>query len=70
MNKATLLNTTTQTTETYEVEIDGKKYNLVWYCNEKNKVMDEALTDQRTGQLVDDDALIEAAGKLALAVNP
>jgi len=64
MNKATLLNTTTQTTEEYKIEIDGVKYNYVCYLDGKGKVMDDTLTNDHD-ELMDMDDLMATARKLA-----
>ena len=64
MNKATLLNTTTQTTEEYDIEIDGVKYNYVCYLDGKGKVIDDTLTNKE-GEIMDMDELMATARKLA-----
>lgn len=64
---AKLISSETPATETYIVEIDGKKYTYVDYLDAKGKSMDSLLYDDR-GCYLDDPALMEQAQKMVDAI--
>lgn len=60
MNNITLKNKTssTVTTDTYELEVDGQKVTYIEYINDKNKVIDSNLRNEH-GQEIEDAVLLE-----------
>jgi hypothetical protein len=50
--------TSTITTDTFEVEHEGKKITYIEYLNEKSRVIDQVLRDE-DGNNIDDPTLLE-----------
>ncbi len=46
-------------TETYQLEVDGRRVTYIEYINDKNKLIDATLMDTNTGDMIDDAALME-----------